>query len=267
VVFSIVGSERFGIGVADRGGFNFWRWLSLIFFAVDFLPKENLLKIIFDWSVHRNGFQKIMDVRNKQGDMDFFSYICFRRGSYFELYLQDRVGGLGGGEYLLLSKIPGNVGMTEWLGQLYLDTEHALSVELLVFFYGRGGLSRTILSLVMANAPLVFPLPQGINNEILHGVEAPNAVCSMADIWIEGTFGPLFVGIAHELACSRNRLFFAGKVGPGGRVVYKMLLLASARSWLEASLGMTLDLKAALDKMFTACICLVDLARADMHVL
>ena len=47
------------------------------------------------------------------------------------------------------------------------------------------------------------------------------AVCSMIDIWIEGTFGPLFVGIAHELACSRNRLFFAGKVGPGGRVVYK----------------------------------------------
>ena len=65
----------------------------------------------------------------------------------------------------LLSKIPGNVGMTEWLGQLYLDAEHALSVELLVFFYRRGGLSRTILSLVMANAPLVFPLPQGINNE------------------------------------------------------------------------------------------------------
>ena len=123
----IVGSERLGIVVADRGGFNFWRWLSLIFFAVDFLPKENLLKIIFDWSVHRNGFQKIMDVRNKRGDMDFFSFICFRRGSYFESYLQDRVGGLGGGEYLLLSKIPGNVGMTEWLGQLYLDAQHALA--------------------------------------------------------------------------------------------------------------------------------------------
>jgi hypothetical protein len=157
--------------------------------------------------------------------------------------------------------------MTDWLGQLYLDTERALGVELLVFFYRRGGLSRTILSLVMANAPLVFLSPKGINNEIFHGVEAPNAVCSMADIWIEGTFGPLFVGIAHELACSRNRLFFAGKVGPGGRFVYKILLLASARSWVEASLGMTLVLKAALDKMFTACICLVDLARADMHVL
>ena len=59
MVFIIVGSERLGIGVADRGGFNFWRWLSLIFFAVDFLPKENLLKTIFDWSVHRNGFQKL----------------------------------------------------------------------------------------------------------------------------------------------------------------------------------------------------------------
>ena len=108
---------------------------------------------------------------------------------------------------------------------------------------------------------------KGINNEILHGVEAPNAGCSMADIWSEGTFGPLVVGIAHELACSRNRLFFAGKVGPGGKVIYKMMWLASARSWLEASLGMTLDSKAALDKMFTACICLVDLARADMQVL
>ena len=84
---------------------------------------------------------------------------------------------MGGGEYLILSKIPGNVGMTEWLGQLYLDTD-ALSVELLVFFYGRGGLSRTLLSLVTANAPLVFPSPKGINNEIFHGVEAPNAVCS-----------------------------------------------------------------------------------------
>ena len=91
-----------------------------------------------------------------------------------------------------------------------------------------------------------------------------SAVCSMADIWIEGTFGPLFVGIAHELVCSRNRLFFAGKVGPGGRVVYKMLLLASARSWLEASLGMTLDLKAALDTMFTESICLVPLTSREL---
>ena len=47
--------------------------------------------------------------------------------------------------YLLLSKIPGNVGMTEWLGQLYLNAEHALSVELLVFFCGPCGLSRTVL--------------------------------------------------------------------------------------------------------------------------
>ena len=83
---------------------------------------------------------------------------------------------MGGGKYLLLSKF---LVMKGWL---YLDTEHALSVELLVFFYGRGGLSRTILSLVMANAPLDFPSPKGINNEIFHGVEAPNAVCSMADI-------------------------------------------------------------------------------------
>ena len=114
-------------------------------------------------------------------------WIC---GSYFESYLQDRVGGLGGGEYLLLSKIPGKVGMTEWMGQLYLDAQHALSVELLVFFYGCCG--RSVLSLVTA-VPLVFPLPLGINNEIFHGVEAASAICSMVDIWIEGTFGPLLL--------------------------------------------------------------------------
>ena len=30
------------------------------------------------------------------------------------------------------------------------------------------------LALVTANAPLVFPSPKGINNEIFHGVEAPS---------------------------------------------------------------------------------------------
>ena len=79
---------------------------------------------------------------------------------------------MAGKEYLLLSKIPGNVGMTEWLGQLYLDAQHALSVELLVFFFGLCGLSRTVLSLVTA-APLVGTLSKGINNEIFHGEEAP----------------------------------------------------------------------------------------------
>ena len=72
VVVFIVGSERLGIGVADRGGFNFCRLLSLFFFAVDFLPKENLSKFCSDGS---DILCKFMDVRNQECDLDLISTV------------------------------------------------------------------------------------------------------------------------------------------------------------------------------------------------
>jgi hypothetical protein len=47
VVFIIVGSERLGIGVADRGGLNFWRWLSLIFFRSGFFAEGKFVEDYF----------------------------------------------------------------------------------------------------------------------------------------------------------------------------------------------------------------------------
>ena len=132
----IVGSERFGIGVADRGGFNFWRWLSLFFFAVDFLPKENLSKFYSDGS---DILCKFMDVRNQQCDLDLISMV-----SLVKFFQGQDVWWVGGG-IIFLATILVYDGL-EWLRRPNLNVgnwKRQIGIAVWLLFGERARLDRS----------------------------------------------------------------------------------------------------------------------------
>jgi hypothetical protein len=157
VIFYAVGiiirSERFGVLDSDRGVFNFLRWFSLIFFTMDFLPKDNLSKMD---AVQSDRLCKFMDVRNQQCDPDLISILCFRCGSYLVFYFQGRVGWLVVGELLSLVTFPVFVGLFEWLGQVYLD----IGVNAEFLLATRGLLNYLPLICVTVNIKTLF-FPNG----------------------------------------------------------------------------------------------------------